>query len=564
MQSIFPEPLRVSRAHLAAVVITALVSTVAEAVAVAEILSRLLGALASGDEAPSGPTPLTTTLDALLPGSFEPSSSRAGLLATTLLAVVALLHLMLGRFTARLSEATIGVLRQELSTVIFSSSLRQLRAERAGAIETVMSAVIQRIAGGIVGVVTGISHAIMVAGFLLAGVLLSPLLTAGLATVFCLVLVFVIPVVRSIRRLALRTEQFEADIATEFASLTGMFAELKTFGLESHADTRFRALIKSSMIVREALGRRSSAAVLLYRDIALVAFTSYFFAVSGLATDEVSAIPSVAVLGLRALASVHSVNAARNSRAMLDANCAQIRGLVSRLELERIRVPRGIPPEVMAGSARVTVSQVTFEYSEGAQVFAPLSFKLPEHGMVTIIGPSGAGKSTLLELVTGLRSPSSGSIRVGQRDPRFMSEVERSQTFSVCMQATGLLPGSISDNVRFLRSDISDQQVREALESVGLWEEIAESSYGVDAQIGQGRNLLSGGQRQRLGIARALVVPAPIVLLDEPTSALDRVNEGNILTLLQSTAEDRLVVVVSHREEFIDSSDHVIEVHPPH
>ena len=544
-------------------IITALVATVAEAAAVAEILSRLLGALASRDESPSGPTPVTATLGALLPGSFEPSNSRASLLATALLAVVALLHLMLGRFIARLSETTTGALRQELSTVVFSSSLSQMRAEKAGAVETVMSAVTQRIANGIAGIVTGIAHVIMVAGFLLAGVLLSPVVTTGLALVFFVVLVFVVPVVRSIRHLALTTERSEADMSAEFTALTGLFAELKTLGLGSRADAKFQTLLNSLKSAREALGRQNSAAVLLYRDIALVAFTSYFFAVSGLVTDDTASIPSVAVLGLRALASVHSVNAARNNRAILDANCAQVRSLLSRLEPEKIRTTHGLPPRIMTGSSLVSGSQLTFEYSDGAHVFAPLNFQLPERGMVTIIGPSGAGKSTLLELVTGLRSPSSGSIRVGQQDPRFMTEAERSQTFSICMQATELLPASISDNVRFLRSNISDEQVRQVLESVGLWEEIAESSYGVDAQIGQGQNLLSGGQRQRLGIARALVVPVRIVLLDEPTSALDHVNEGNILTLLQSAAEDRLVVAVSHRKELIDSSDHVIEVHPP-
>jgi ABC-type multidrug transport system fused ATPase/permease subunit len=143
-----------------------------------------------------------------------------------------------------------------------------------------------------------------------------------------------------------------------------------------------------------------------------------------------------------------------------------------------------------------------------------------------------------------------------------MSEADRSQTFGICLQATGLLPASIGDNVRLFRSGISDGQIREALDAVGLWKEFASSGMDLDTPIGQGQNLLSGGQRQRLGIARALAIPAQIVLLDEPTSALDRVNEGNILSLLQETAKDRLVVTVSHRHELIDGCDQVIEVHP--
>ena len=132
----------------------------------------------------------------------------------------------------------------------------------------------------------------------------------------------------------------------------------------------------------------------------------------------------------------------------------------------------------------------------------------------------------------------------------------------MCLQATGLLPSSVRDNVRFFRNGISDEQVQEALHAVGLWKELASSGMMLDTPIGQGQNLLSGGQRQRLGIARALVMPAKIVLLDEPTSALDRVNEGNIFSLLRETAKGRLVVVVSHRQELIDGCDRVIEVRP--
>ena len=143
-----------------------------------------------------------------------------------------------------------------------------------------------------------------------------------------------------------------------------------------------------------------------------------------------------------------------------------------------------------------------------------------------------------------------------------MSEAERSQTFSICLQSTGLLPASVGDNVRFFRNGISDQELQEALDAVGLWKEFASSGMTIGTAVGQGQNLLSGGQRQRLGIARALVMPAKIVLLDEPTSALDGVNEGKILSLLRKNAHGRLVVVVSHRQKIIDGCDQVIEVRP--
>ena len=561
MSKIFPEPLRVSTAHLAAVVAVSLIATATEAIAVTELLARLLGSLTADDAGASGPTPLTFVLELLLPNS-QLSNMAASLLAACLLLITAFLHLALGQFVAQLSESAVRVLRHDVGALVFSSTFRQFRAEHPGTIESVMSPVARQIASGTVGLVTGITHATMTSGFLVACFVLSPAVTVGLAFVFGLVLALIVPVVRLIRSRALVAEAHEAALSGELIALTGLFAELKTVGLSSAASQALDHKIGAASKVREGLIRWTAASVLVYRDIALIAFASYLTAVSGLVSNESSAIPTVAVLGLRALASVHSVNAARNARGILDANCEQVRSLIARLQPAEVHALGKLASGPFPSSAVIDAKAMTFGFSEGGTVFAPLSFELPDRGLVAVTGPSGAGKSTLLELIAGLRVPSSGWIQVSGQSPSCMSEAERSQTFSICLQATGLLPASIRDNVRFFRGDVSDRQIREALEAVGLWEELESSHMDLDSLVGQGQNLLSGGQRQRLGIARALVVPAQIVLLDEPTSALDRVNEGNILSLLHETAKGRLVVVVSHRQERIDHCDQVIEVRP--
>ena len=562
MSTIFPDPLHVRTSHIGAVVAIALIATATEAIAVTEILARLFGALTVGDAGASGPTPLTYVLDLLLPNSLKLSNTAASLAAACLLLITAFLHLALGQFIAQLTESAVRVLRHDVGALVFSSTFRQFRAEQPGTIESVVSPVARQIAVGISGLVTGLTHATMISGFLLACFLLSPVVTVGLAFVFVLVLALIVPIVRLIRHRALATEAHEAAISAELIALTGLFEELKTVGLSSAASQELDHKISAASKVREELTRWNVASLLVYRDIALIAFASYLIAVSALVSNESSAIPTVAVLGLRALASVHSVNAARNARGILDANCEQVRSLVARLQSDESHTRGKFAGEPTPSSAVIATKAMTFEYLNGEPVFSPLSFDLPDHGLVAFTGPSGAGKSTLLELIAGLWVPSSGSIQVRGQCPSLMSEAERSQTFSICLQATGLLPASIRDNVRFFRSGISDDQIREALGAVGLWKEFASSGMDLDTQVGQGQNLLSGGQRQRLGIARALVVPTQIVLLDEPTSALDRVNEDNILSLLRETAKDRLVVVVSHRQELIDGCDKVIEVRP--
>lgn len=562
MSKVFPEPLRVSTSSLVGVVAVSIAATATEAIAVTEILARLFGALTSGGTGASGPTPLTYVLEVLLPNSLKLSNTAASLIAACLLLITALLHLALGQFVAQLSESATGVLRHDLGSLVFSSTVRQFRAEQPGAIESAMSPVARMIAGGIAGVTVGITHATMIAGFLLACLLLSPTVTVGLAFVFGLILALIVPIVRLIRRRALAAEAREAALSGEFTALTGLFVELKTLGLSSAAAQALARRIDAASNEREALTRWNTASVMVYRDIALIAFASYLTAVSGLISDESSAIPTVAVLGLRALASLHSVNAARNARGILDGSCEQARSLIARLQFVESHSPGKLAGQPSPSSSVIATKKMTFEYSDGEPVFAPLSFELPEQGLVAVTGRSGAGKSTLIELIAGIRVPSSGWIQVRGQSPSLMSEAERSQTFSICLQAAGLLPASIGDNVRFLRNGISDERVQEALDAVGLWKEFASAGMDLGTDIGHGQNLLSGGQRQRLGIARALVVPAQIVLLDEPTSALDRVNEDNIRSLLRDTAKDRLVVVVSHRQELIDGCDQVIEVRP--
>lgn len=559
---IFPEPLRVSTSHLVAMVAFSLVATATEAIAVTEILARLLAKLTVGDGSPDGPTPLTFVLEVFLPRPQTLSTTTMTLLANFLLVITALLHLILGRIVARVSETAVRDLRRDLGESVFSTSISRLRAEPPGVIESAISPVPRAVAGGIMSTLAGITHATMIAGFLLVCVLLSPLVTLGLALVIGVILTLIIPVVRLIRRRALQAERVEAALAGSFIAMVSLFAELKTLGLGSSASRALDIKVDAASDTREAMTRWMAASVLVYRDVALIAFALYLTVISGLITNQSSEIPAIAVLGLRALASVHSVNAARNARGELDANCAQARSLTARLKTDIAAVPPKSDTEACPSSAAVVSRDLTFEYSEGRPVFAPISFEVPEQGLVVVTGRSGAGKTTLIELLSGLRVPSSGWVRIHGQDPTLLTETERSQTFSVCMQDTGLLPASIGENVRFLRSPLSDEQVQGALETVGLWKEFVSLDLALDSPVGRGQNLLSGGQRQRLGLARALVAPSSIVLLDEPTSALDRENEARVLALLQAVAEDRLVIAVSHRKELIDIGDHVIEVHP--
>ena len=175
-----------------------------------------------------------------------------------------------------------------------------------------------------------------------------------------------------------------------------------------------------------------------------------------------------------------------------------------------------------------------------------VSFKLPI-GLTVVTGPSGVGKSTLLELLAGLRRPTAGTLTA----PR--SHLVTQRPF--------LAPGSVRDNLT-LGNDSTDDELRHVLGMVGLDLMIVTLQHGLNTRLGDDGFGLSAGQRARLTLARAALSTAPLVLLDEPTAHLD--DESAVLAhqLIQTLAELRTVVVVTHRPELLTLAGEHIHLVP--
>ena len=191
----------------------------------------------------------------------------------------------------------------------------------------------------------------------------------------------------------------------------------------------------------------------------------------------------------------------------------------------------------------------------------------------TIVGPSGSGKSTILSLVAGLQEPSSGRVLIDGQDPRDWDAETRQRAASVVFQHPYLFEGSIRENILAGAmggpgtpgtSDATDSTTDGAhrLDTVArlarVDELITRLPGGWEAEVGEGGTALSGGERQRVSIARAVLKPAPILLVDEATSALDTENETAIVTALTEDATPRTRILVAHRLESIRTADRVI------
>ena len=201
---------------------------------------------------------------------------------------------------------------------------------------------------------------------------------------------------------------------------------------------------------------------------------------------------------------------------------------------------------------------VHYRYPDGRQVFQGLSLQVPAGQKVGLVGPSGAGKSTLIGLLQRLDDVQLGQIRIDGEDIRSVSQDSLRQRIAVVPQETALFNRSIRENIRYGRPEASDAEVEEAARHAYCDDFIRQLPQGYDTPVGERGVLLSGGQRQRLGIARAFLKDAPILILDEATSALDSHSETVIQRALLELMEGRTVLAVAHRLSTLSGFDRIL------
>lgn len=191
-----------------------------------------------------------------------------------------------------------------------------------------------------------------------------------------------------------------------------------------------------------------------------------------------------------------------------------------------------------------------------------IDITIPAHRMTAITGPSGSGKSTLVDLIPRMLEPSGGSITLDGRPLTEFSLGSLRGRIAYVSQEPILFDGSVLDNVRYGRQDVTEEAAREACRLAAAEEFILALPDGYQTAIGEGGRSLSGGQRQRLALARIFLSDASILILDEPTSALDLDSELQIRNALETLRRMRqlTIIVIAHRLFTIRSADQLVVI----
>ena len=237
---------------------------------------------------------------------------------------------------------------------------------------------------------------------------------------------------------------------------------------------------------------------------------------------------------------------------------------------ERMFALLDAPPAAVPGGSRLAPSparaavrfeRVSFSYpARSGPVLDGLDLELRPGETVALVGESGAGKSSVAALLLGMLAPTGGRIRVGGVDLGSSRIDAWRRRIAWVPQHPTLLRGTIADNIRLGEPGAPDRLVRDAAARAGADGFIRALPAGYATVVGDGARALSPGERRRIGLARAFLRDAPLVILDEPTADLDPDSVAVVAGAVRRLQAGRTVLLIAHRPELIDGADRIVRL----
>lgn len=206
----------------------------------------------------------------------------------------------------------------------------------------------------------------------------------------------------------------------------------------------------------------------------------------------------------------------------------------------------------------IAFENVGFGYDEKRAILHDVSVRVAPGQTVAFVGGTGAGKSTLLSLVPRFYDPTSGRVTIDGKDLRALTKKSLRNQISIVLQDTLLFSTTIRENIAYGRPEATDEEIVEAAKRAQAHDFILQMTDGYRSQVGERGGHLSVGQRQRIGIARAFLKNAPILLLDEPTSALDPTTESAIMETIKELMENRTTLIITHRIATVHGMEKIV------
>ena len=221
-----------------------------------------------------------------------------------------------------------------------------------------------------------------------------------------------------------------------------------------------------------------------------------------------------------------------------------------------INRPGAIRPAL--NKADIAFESVSFSYIPGVRILKDITFEVPDGSMQAIVGPSGAGKSTIVHLIPRLYDVQGGAVKIAGVDIRDFDLTYLRENIGFVTQDTYLFNGTISENLRYAKSDATAAELVAACRIANIHDFITSQPAGYDTLVGNRGMKLSGGEKQRISIARIILKDPRIIVLDEATSSLDSISESMIQDALEKLMKGKTSIVIAHRLSTVLAANQIL------
>ena len=499
------------------------------------------------------------------------------------LAVLDALFNIVGRwFSSRIGEGLIYDLRSELFTHVQRQSVAFFTRTQTGAlISRLNSDVIgaqQAFTATLSGVVSNVISLILVAGTMMFLSWQITLLSLALLPIFIYPTKWVGKKIQSLTRESFDLNAKMSSTMTERFNVSGAML-VSLYGRPESESSLFRTRARrvADMGIEVAMLNR-----LFFISLTSVASVATAFAYGFGGHLAVSGSISVGtLLALTALLArlYGPLTALSNVRIDVMSSLVSFERIFEVLDLQPMVNEKPDAKILSSGSAEIEVKDVRFSYPkadeislaslesvakkeiiESGEILKGISFTARAGTLTAIVGPSGAGKTTLSALLPRLYDVTSGSISVNGTDIRDFTLQSLRDQIGVVAQDPHLFHESIAENLRYAKSDASEEELISACKSAQIWNLIESLPNGLDTMVGERGHRLSGGEKQRLAIARMLLKAPSIVVLDEATAHLDSENEELVQEALKVALVGRTSLVIAHRLSTVMDADQILVV----
>ena len=470
-------------------------------------------------------------------------------------------NLLYVRFLATAIRDTENRLRSALVVRMQQLSIGYYQKTNAGALQTKVvrdveniEQMLRHMSDGGLAAINGLIGAIVVTSIRVPNFLIFFILVAPIAS---------ITIIRLRKSLNEYNEDFRSQIekmSSRVNEMTTLLTVTRAHGLERRAVRRmkdsFETVQQAGLKLDRINGRFNAAAWVTFQMAnVLCLILSAYFALNnkfGISAGDVVLLTSNFGMLIGSIILLASLAPA------ISKGFASITSLGEVLESPDLEINQG-KKNVEKVEGVIEFSKVSFTYPTNHKPsLRDISFSAKPGQMIALVGPSGSGKSTLINLVIGFLRPTSGTITIDGLDYKNLDLRTVRKFLSVVPQESVLFDGTIAENISYGLSDVSESDIRTALEDANAWGFVEAFDDGVETIVGERGARLSGGQRQRLAIARALIRNPRILILDEATSALDSESEKLIQNALSRLMINRTTFVVAHRLSTVKEADLIL------